>query len=114
MRRSASHAPTWIIPPRSRGGPIEASFAHRFRAAHGSTIPPRSRGGPIEAIASSTVKFPALTFRRVHAAAPLKPGESVVAADRPAAFRRVHAAAPLKLAGLGVAPAQARHSAAFT
>jgi len=60
-------------------------------------IPPCSRGGPIEALKpDSSERLAVPTFRRVHAAAPLKQAEAERAQRERETFRRVHAAAPLK------------------
>jgi hypothetical protein len=61
-----------------------------------NAIPPCSRGGPIEATWSWPGPSPPLPFRRVHAAAPLKPTQARAGSHVACSFRRVHAAAPLK------------------
>ena len=37
------------LPPRRRGGPIEATLVSIVRGKNGAALPPRRRGGPIEA-----------------------------------------------------------------
>jgi hypothetical protein len=75
--QSSRHQPNIVqlrlnaIPPCSRGGPIEAKAAPP-RLAPSRSIPPCSRGGPIEAVSAGSAGPSARTFRRVHAAAPLK------------------------------------------
>src|SRR5690606_17333754 len=86
------------LPPRSRGGPVEAC---RSRSLGGSPpdLPPRSRGGPVEAhpSASPPRASPLGAFRLDHEAAPLKPEScSTLRALDAGAFRLDHEAAPLK------------------
>ncbi len=84
------------IPPRSRGGPIEAVLLEQLGGTV-ADIPPRSRGGPIEA-RSPKPRQGSWThaFHRVHAVAPLKQRRSHLCSPRNRPFHRVHAVAPLK------------------
>src|SRR5690606_10798826 len=84
------------LPPRSRGGPVEA-LRPRPRGLAVGHLPPRSRGGPVEAtisaIASARSVWP---FRLDHEAAPLKLTDHPLGEGILRAFRLDHEAAPLK------------------
>ena len=76
------------------------SYTREFIGLLVGAIPPCSRGGPIEAVPQKSCPIPRrASFRRVHAAAPLKRHCGCPCRACLGAFRRVHAAAPLKQSG---------------
>ena len=126
------------LPPCSHGGPIEASSLRR-RTSSGGSLPPCSHGGPIEARSTTNTRQDAsplppcshggpieatkaahrlarqnTAFRRVHTAAPLKPGSVARSSSFIFAFRRVHTAAPLKRVQKGEGGQESLPSAVFT
>ncbi len=117
----------FLIPPRSRGGPIEAvlpsllrrrvqlSF-HRVHAVaplkpgkvcvnlrERDIIPPRSRGGPIEAGQWAEREIDISFIPPRSRGGPIEAKSSACSLSFVTSFHRVHAVAPLKHVGSGLA-----------